>query len=68
MTFPLKEGNYSSLLNALDDQRIVNFQLRGELLIIGESCDGYFERSLTKEQFGRFIGELQQLYNEMPDL
>lgn len=57
-----------TVLEALDAQRIVYFMPDGDKMIIGESCDGYFTRVLTKDQFGLLIAELQKLYDAMPML
>jgi hypothetical protein len=60
------EPNGMTILAALEDCLIVDFTLSGDRVIVAEMCDGYFERSLSKEQFVQMIAELQLLLEKMP--
>ncbi len=55
-----------TMLAALEDHRIVDFELAGDRVVVTEACDGYFRRALTKEQFTQLITELQALLEKMP--
>jgi hypothetical protein len=54
-----------SMRESLEDSNLVSFELYDDLLEIAEMCDGYYRRSLTKEQFRQLLGELQKLYEQM---
>ena len=54
-----------SILESLEESNLVSFKLDDNLLEITEMCDGYYRRSLTKEQFRQLLGELQKLYEQM---
>lgn len=61
---PLSEAGMT-ILEALEEGRIVSFGKQDGQVLMAESCDGYFKRTLTKDQFGRFITALQDLYEEV---
>jgi hypothetical protein len=58
---PLDTVEGGSILNALEDNSIVGFDVQGDTIVVEEQCDGYFRRSLTKTQFAQLITELQAL-------
>lgn len=55
----------TSVLSALEDDRIVSFYKDGESLVVAECCDGYFAKRLSKEQVNSLIRELQEIYESM---
>jgi len=55
-----------TVLAALEDHRIVDFELAGDRVVVTEMCDGYFSRALNKGQFTQLIAELQALSEKMP--
>ena len=61
---PLVESS-PSMLESLEDSNLVSFELVDGLLEVTEMCDEYYRRSLTKEQFGNLLTELQKLYEQM---
>lgn len=55
----------TSVLSALEYDRIVSFYKDGESLVATECCDGYFVKRLSKEQVNSLIRELQAIYESM---
>lgn len=51
------------------DNRIVTFEFKDDrkTIEVCEACDYYFSVDMNKEQFGRFIAELQALHAQMVD-
>ena len=58
--FPLEVKD--SVIDALDEARIFFIDLDGGNFVIGEACDGYYRRSMTKEQLSKLIIELQAIH------
>lgn len=61
-----------SILESLADYdggRIVSFEIADDKrgVKLREECDGYFERILTKSEFGQMIAELQAMHGQMID-
>lgn len=62
---PFLNTESRSVIDALEDERIVYFSQEGDALMATECCDGYFMRRLSKAQVGALIGELQAIYERM---
>jgi len=62
--YPL-ETEDMTVLAALEENRIVDFTVTDDGLVITEMCDGYFRRLLTRTQFAEMIAELQALLEKM---
>jgi hypothetical protein len=57
----LLDDEGGSILDALNAERIVSFELTPQGVNITERCDDYFSKTLTASQFERFIEELRAL-------
>ena len=55
------------ILNKLNEDRTVNFELNEEktILAISECGEYYYESHLTKIEFNQLLEELNELYNQM---
>lgn len=57
---PLEETK-KSILESIDDANIFSLEKTHNGYELGESCDYYFWRTLTQEQFERLIQELIEM-------
>lgn len=58
-----------NLLKYLDENRVVSFTLSRDFreVEILEECDQYYRARMNKDEFGRLIGELQEIHKRMVD-
>ena len=57
----------ASIIERLEDARVVEIERKGRGFRFRESCDRYFEIYLTRAQLLRLIDELTTLANENPN-
>lgn len=57
--------DYNSILDFLSWERICQFQIEDNQVIIEEECDNCFRVNLTKEMMQCLIDELQELTNKL---
>lgn len=53
------------MLNLLNDEHILEVELRDTCINIREGCDGYYAINLDKQQVQQLIHELQQLLEQI---
>lgn len=58
------EGDYKTILEALEDRRIFYISKDGGEFHITEGCDNYFTATLTQTQVLRLSDELRKLATE----
>jgi hypothetical protein len=51
------------VLSAIEDARVFYIERDGDTFVLREGCDDYFAIRLSKEEFRKFIEELQELEN-----
>lgn len=54
-----------SILNSLESKQIVSFTVRGDGCVVQESCDGWYETTLSIVQLETLSDELLSLVQEM---
>lgn len=54
-----------SVLKALEKESIVSFHVEGDVVHVGECCDGYFGAFLSKSLLEKLITELQDLHDKL---
>lgn len=60
----LQEGN-GSILHALCDAQVVDFEIREGMLHVEECCDNYYGVLLSKAQLEKLIAELQEIHRRI---
>lgn len=67
MTQEKTEVKNESILEKLKDESVVSFNINEEerLITVLEECSLYYQRTLTKSEFGLMICELMALHDKM---